>query len=172
MIVGATLGGTAVSLAAVGYLAATDPKRRRAFRLAPVSRRHGRLGWTAVLVPGAVVAWLGGGGGFLVWFGTVTVVGWGLAAVRPEGTGALRQAVGMAVARARGLGAGLAGRVQEVFASAVALRPARGAGRMDRVAALEARVAALEAELAALRHGGDVVRPGGVVVELAMPARR
>jgi hypothetical protein len=39
----ATLGGTVVSLAGLGYLAATDPKRRRAFRLPEAERRSAGL---------------------------------------------------------------------------------------------------------------------------------
>lgn len=150
MTVAVTLAGTAVSLAGLGYLAATDPKRRRAFRLPPVAKRRPRLGWAAALVPGALVAALAGAGSFFVWFGAVTVVGWTLAATRPEAAEATRRALAAA-----------AGRLGERLAAL--RRPASP----DRVAALEARLAALEAEVAALRGDTDAV-----VVELPLSARR
>lgn len=177
MIVGATLAGTAVSFAAIGYLAATDPKRRSAFRLPAAPRRHPRLAWTALLVPGAVVAGLAGGGGFLAWFGAVTVVGWTVAAVRPDGSGALGLALADGLARVRDLSADAGQALRAVAARLAALRPALpartpAAPDPDRVAALEARVAALEAELAALRGAAADERADAVIVELPVTARR
>lgn len=181
MIVGATLAGTAVSFAAIGYLAATDPKRRSAFRLPPVARRHPRLAWAALLAPGAVVAALAGGGGFLAWFGAVTVVGWAVAAMRPDGSGALGLALADARARLRDLSAAAAQALRPVVAGIAArlaaLRPALpartpAAPDPGRVAALEARVSALEAELAALRGAAREERADAVIFELPLPARR
>jgi hypothetical protein len=177
MIVGPALAGTAVSFAAIGYLAATDPKRRSAFRLPPVPRRHPRLAWTALLVPGLAVAGLAGGGGFLAWFGAVTVVGWAVAAVRPDGSGTLGLALADGLARLRDLSAEAVQRLRAIAARLVALRPAllaraSTARDPDRVAALEARVSALEAELAALRGAAAAERADAVIVELPITARR
>ena len=57
----------AVSLAALGYLAATDPKRRRAFRLPDPAPAPAGLGWAAVLLPGFCVPVWAGAAGFFVW---------------------------------------------------------------------------------------------------------
>lgn len=175
MIATATLVGTGVSLAAIGYLAATDPKRRSAFRLPPVAERHPRLAWWAVLLPGIAVTWFAGAGGMLVWAGAITVAGWALAAVRPGGTGALSGVLADAVSALRqGTGRAVAGTRTLLRGASTRLATARPAVRSsggDRVAALEARVAALEAEIAALR-GIDEPSAHGVVVELPLPARR
>lgn len=118
------------SLAALTALAATDPKRRRAFRLPALAATPDRRPlWAAALAPGALAAFTGGGGGFVLWFGAAAVAGWGLAALSPERTEPLAQRVAKAQAR-------------------LALpRPVR----RPKARALERRVAALEAELAALR---------------------
>jgi hypothetical protein len=51
----ATCIAVGASLAVLGQLAATDPKRRRAFRLPPPERRRAELLWTAALLPGALL---------------------------------------------------------------------------------------------------------------------
>lgn len=122
---------TGASLAALAALAATDPKRRRAFRLpALAAAPDRRLLWTAALAPGALAAFAGGGGGLLLWFGASAVGGWGLAALSPDRTERLAQRVANAQAR---------------------LALPRPANRPT-ASALERRVATLEAELTALRR--------------------
>lgn len=174
MIVAVTVAGSAASLAALGYLAATDPKRRRAFRLPPIAARHPGLAWAAVVAPGAAVAWLAGGGGFLVWFGAATVAGWGIAALRPQRAEGARRALAAAGGRLRHLVAAL-GRALDTGAARISgLLAAAGvpAPRSARVALLEARIAALEAELAGLRGAPADEDTDAVVVELPLPAGR
>lgn len=86
MTVAATLVGTALSLAAIGWTAATDPKRRRAFRLPPRPRHPAavRAAWTGVALCGLGVALWGGAGGLFVWGGAVIVSGWCLVAPPPR----------------------------------------------------------------------------------------
>lgn len=135
---------TGASLAALAALAATDPKRRRAFRLpALAAAPDRRLLWTAALAPGALAAVAGGGGGLLLWFGASTVGGWGLAALSPDRTERLAQRVAKAQSR--------------LALPRTASRPTAGA--------LERRVARLEAELTALRRDlraaeEETARPG------------
>lgn len=167
----ATVTATAVSLGAIGWLAATDPKRRRAFRQPAMPRRHARLLWTAVWLPGLLLPFWSGGAGLVVWMGAVSVAGWGVAAVSPRRSAAWRQRL------AAGWAAGLA-RLPAVGGAMTAARrwlaSLRRTPREAREApmGLEARVRALEAELAALRLQLSQPRDatgdgGGVVVELA-----
>jgi hypothetical protein len=79
----AVLLATVASLAGLGYLAATNPKRRSAFRLPPPERRRAGWGWAAVLAPGLFAAGLGGAGGLFIWFGATSAAGWAIAAVPP-----------------------------------------------------------------------------------------
>jgi hypothetical protein len=168
MIGVATLGGAAVSLAGLGWLAANDPKRRSAFRLpAPGRPRLSGAGWAVVLLPGVAVAALAGGGGFLAWFGLTAVAGWALAALPPGRAAAGLYRLEAAAAALTARAAPLAGAARRRLA---ALRPVKAGGAADpsRLAVLEARVAALESELAALRAAAAPNPP--VVIELA--ARR
>ena len=80
----ATLGAVGVSLAAIGYLAVTDPKRRRAFRQAGAGERRAAAGWAVALMPGVLVPWASGGGGFVVWLGATATAGWLLVGMQPE----------------------------------------------------------------------------------------
>lgn len=131
----ATVSAIAVSLAGLAYLTGSDPKRRRAFRLPPAAAAHPRIGWAAVLLPGLVLPFVAGGGGFTVWIGAVSVIGWAIAALPPERTA-------LVVRRC----AALADRI-----AAIRLHLPDHAQPDDRVAALEARIQALEAQLADLR---------------------
>ena len=131
-----TLAATATSLGAIGCLAATDPKRRRAFRLPAAQRGHRGATWAAVLAPGAMLSLLGGAGGVFIWFGATSVAGWALASTSPTRLAGLRQRLGVATAAAFG---GLAD---------AAARPLA-----QRVGELEGRVRALEYEVAILRNG-------------------
>ena len=85
----ATLGAVGVSLAAIGYLAATDPKRRRAFRLGGGRRTAALPGLDArgarpgVLVP----IWGAAAPGSSVWLGATATVGWLLVGMAPEAAG-------------------------------------------------------------------------------------
>jgi len=128
----ATFAAIAASLAGVGYLAGTDPKRRRAFRLPPAARSSPRLGWALVLAPGVLLPFAAGGAGFTVWIGAVSVVGWAIAALPPERTARVGRHYAAFVDRLAG----------------VRLRFPRRPQAEDRVAALEARTRALETQLA------------------------
>jgi len=71
----------ALSLLGLGYFLKTDPKRRRTAGLPMFESR--RLLWPAralLLAPGALLLVLGHWSGLAIWAGTVTVVGWVLAA--------------------------------------------------------------------------------------------
>lgn len=79
-----------VSATAFAYLAATDSKRRRAFRLeAWQGRRWSRTAWLLALVPGVLLLAFGTAAAFVVWLGTVTVLGWRVAALEPTRTRSL-----------------------------------------------------------------------------------
>lgn len=132
----ATVVAIFVSLAGICYLAGTDPKRRRAFRLPPAAGGSPRLGWALVLGPGLILPFTTGGAAFTIWIGAVTVAGWAIAALSPERTAAL--------------GRGLETLRDRIAAWRPAL-PAIGQGVRreddDRIAALETRIRALEAQL-------------------------
>lgn len=138
MTVAATLLAVAATLAALGWLTATDPKRRRAFRLPEPGRpRRVRAALAAVFLPGLLLLGFGNGAGFAIWLGVVSVAGWGLAAMTPSAAARLGDRARRAAAGARAV-----------------------AGLPGRVALLERRVAALEAELAKFGAG-----PGGAARE-------
>ena len=84
MMLPVVLAATAISTAALGHLASTDPKRRRVFHLPAPRRRHAGAAWAATLTPGAIVAVVSGAGGLFVWLGAVSVIGWALASARPR----------------------------------------------------------------------------------------
>lgn len=136
-----TIAAVAVSLAGVGYLAGTDQKRRRAFRLPSAASANPRLGWALVLLPGVILPFAAGGGGFTIWIGAVSVAGWAIAALPPE--------------RTAGLGRRCAALVDRLaaFRPALPIRlpQASAAGADSRITMLEARIEALEAELARSR---------------------
>ena len=135
----AIVTAVAASTAALAYLAAGDAKRRRVFGLSPLERKAWQT-WLAiagVLAPAVLLLYGGGGGaGFAVWCGAVSVVGWALAATSPAQATAMGRRVtgGMAAA----------GRILRAV-----IRTARGT-EDARLTRLERRVDALEAALA--RH--------------------
>lgn len=176
-----TLAGLGVSLAALAWIAAGDPKRLRAFRRPVVVRRGVGLAWALALAPGVLVPLWGGSGGFFVWLGAATVAGWAMAAVSPDRVAATRAAllaaaeaaaarlaaaVGPAAARARGAWSRL-----RSFGTAALPRPVPGDGRY---AEMERRLRELEAEVAVLRRaaGGGGAPAGAEVIELSRPAGR
>ena len=153
-----TLLAIAVSMAALLWLSHTDPKRRSAFRLPPFTgARHVRLAWAVALLPGLVVIPLGGGPGFVLWLGALTVVGWALIAIPPGREGAAAQALDRLLARVLGRFEALARAARRGLAGLRPRLPARAGGPFgatplaERVADLEHKVSLLEAELARLR---------------------
>lgn len=152
----ATPLAVAVSLAGLAYLSGTDPKRRRAFRLPPAASSHPRVGWAVVLLPGLVLPFLAGGGGFTVWIGAVSVVGWAIAALAPERTERLAARLGRC-------GSAVIDRLA-AWRPPVANPSPQAAD--PRIAALEARIGALEAMLAPLPAGD------GATAEAPLPHPR
>lgn len=76
--------GTTISLAAIGWAAASDPKRRRSFGMTgPARPRARRAAAVAVILPGLIVALWGGASGLFVWLGAVLVAGWCIVALPP-----------------------------------------------------------------------------------------
>ena len=155
----AAIVATAVSLAALAYLAATDPKRRRVFGLAPFAgRRLVGPALAAVFLPGVLLLALGNGAGFIVWLGALSVAGWGVAALSPAQATRLRAWTETVTAA---LGEGVALSTERALAGAAnAARWTKAAAGMPRrIAVLEARVSALEAELAVVRETRGRSRP-------------
>lgn len=80
----------AASLAALGYLRATDPKRRRVFRRPPLGGpSYARIAWAAAVLPGLLLLGLSGGAGFTIWLGATAFGGWVVAMVPPGHPAAL-----------------------------------------------------------------------------------
>lgn len=82
----AFLIATAVSVASVFLLRATDEKRRRVFfgdreTFAPAVRA---MGWGGIVLPGLVLLGMQHYSAFLSWFGLITVAGWLIAARAPQ----------------------------------------------------------------------------------------
>ena len=160
-----TLLAVAASLAALGRLAATDPKRRRAFRLEPYEgERRVRILWCLAFAPGAALAGLGTAADFVVWCGAGTTLGWVLVATPPAlqqrwlqaakrlvSLTAIRRAGAWVRTRARS--GSLTDRLRGAFRSPSppASDHASNAMESDRISALEARIAAIEAALAETR---------------------
>lgn len=74
-----------LSLGGLGYLSATDPKRRRIFGQSKVEHRP--LLWPARLatfLPGVVFVVVGHWSGLTIWAGAVTTLGWAMVAVPPN----------------------------------------------------------------------------------------
>lgn len=141
----ATAAAVTATLIATVWLAATDPKRRRAFRLPPFQgNRRPRLTVLVALAPAVLLLWAGNGVGFLVWLGTSSVAGWAVAAVSPIRAARAAEWLASTGARiansARTAGEGATGAA------------GRSASRID---ALERRVAALEAALAGTSPDDD-----------------
>ncbi|MEM7508379.1 MAG: hypothetical protein AAF415_16725 [Pseudomonadota bacterium] len=154
MIALLTLLALTVSSAGIAYLAATDPKRRRAFRQVELTApRRTVLARIAVFAPGVALVTLGSAGPVVIWAGALTVFGWAIAALSP-----------LHIASIRALSTRVFGRLEQRLSrvraawaearlnasTAVATRLAvRDPADRERIAALEKRVAALEAQLAA-----------------------
>ncbi|MEM1079369.1 MAG: hypothetical protein AAGI09_12645 [Pseudomonadota bacterium] len=157
------------SLLGLGYIAATDPKRRRAFGQTKLETRP--FLWPArgaVFAPGVLLLLGANWSGFTIWAGAVTVLGWIMAAIAPssyaaawrrlrrEGQnrwhGAMSQVLVFAavgVARAR----------RAVHAAASLFRQWLRRPATHESAALHARVAALEARLEALENAQGAGTP-------------
>lgn len=136
-----------MSVAVLAYLAHTDPKRRRVFGEPAYEKpRHVRLSLGLLAVPGILLLWAGDGAGLTIWLGALTVLGWGVAAVSPQGAERVRSRVaaiaGQSGARIVSGWRRLADALGAVVGAVAFMRHAPG-----RIAALEERVADLEAAL-------------------------
>lgn len=78
-----TLAAVAATLLGLAYLTASDPKRRRAFKLPPRGRSFTLPACVLVFAPGIALLAFGQGAAFAMWLGAVSVVGWLLAARAP-----------------------------------------------------------------------------------------
>lgn len=142
-----------LSLAALGYLAFTDPKRRRVHGMAPASGH--RFLWPALLAlfgPGLSLMVVGHWSGLMIWAGTMTVLGWIMAATPPALYASILATSAKTWSDARLLLARLNGQLRtgagrgRGLLERMDLRPQKQADN-SRTAALEARIAALEARL-------------------------
>ena len=79
-----TLLAVGASLLGLAYLTASDPKRRRAFRLPPRSRRFLWPACGLVFAPGLTLLIAGEGAAFVMWLGAVSLAGWLIAARAPS----------------------------------------------------------------------------------------
>lgn|GEM_PF-934671 len=135
------------ALVAIAWLAATDPKRRRAFRLPRFQgNRRPRLTLLVALAPAVSLLWAGNGVGLLVLLGTNSVAGWAMAAVSPVRTARATEWLGSAAAR-----------VGNTVRTAVEGATGAAGRSTSRIDALERRVAELEAALAAASLGDRTV---------------
>lgn len=129
----------AVGLLALVLLAHRDPKRRRIFSLAKIPVR--RTGWLlgVLFLPGLALLALGNPAGFVFWLGSLSVCGWGIAALSPS-------AVARNWLRLRSVLTSGRSMLRKRFVNTL---PAwRGQTRLlERIAACEERIAVLEAEL-------------------------
>ena len=136
----------AITASALAYLAASDPKRRRAFRLTPWTRpRHSATAWCLALAPGLVLLLFDTAAGFVLWFGAVTVIGWSISAMNPARMGSLSQAA----ARVRHA---LRERLGRHILDRRPFRSRSSAKQKRRLDLLEQRVSQLESHLAATRR--------------------
>lgn len=159
----ASTAAIAVTLAGIGRLAATDPKRRRSFGLQPFrGNRQVVLALAAVFMPGVLLLAIGSGADFVGWLGAICVAGWAVAAVSPwRVVSAGHWLAGIAAAPRRLLVSAIAGG-RRLAAAVLPRRPVAAGipGRhpesaadddmLCRIAELETRVGQMEAALAAL----------------------
>ncbi|MEM8824148.1 MAG: hypothetical protein AAGF30_11100 [Pseudomonadota bacterium] len=123
-----------ISMAGIAHLATTDPKRRRAFKLPPLERRHWvGLALGATVLPGLVLLVLANWAGLTIWAGTVTTLGWLMVALPPDRYAAWKARIAAAASSLR----------ERLFAPPAALMEETDA----RIAALESRLATLESRL-------------------------
>ena len=171
----ATVSAVAVTLGGIGRLAATDPKRRRSFGLAPYhGSRQVALAVTAVFLPGVLLLALGTGADFVAWLGAVCVAGWGVAAMSPLRIADAVRRGDRIRARSKRLAASAAATLRDLVhdvrrrSARPSLRAAPAADFLDeaRIAELERRVAQLEAMLAS---GARATGPWEANVVVAAP---
>lgn len=139
----------AASVAALAWLAASDPKRRRVFGFAPVAQRRRRLSIAALVLPGVLLAATGVWAGFVIWLAALTVLGWCLAALSPTRQARLAAALRTGAADLIAAGRRAKTRLQGVLDGSAEAGAALPAEAIERIAALEQRVAELEAGLVA-----------------------
>ncbi|MEM7667831.1 MAG: hypothetical protein AAF317_01610 [Pseudomonadota bacterium] len=156
-----------ISGVAVIYLAATNAKRRRAFKQPPVEQRWRLIARLSVWLPGLACVVLQEWAIFTMWAGGITVLGWVVAATSPVHLDALGRDARVAfshlgdrtsgftslitarTASFRGKGSAGVARIAEMFKAAPD----------ERVEVLEARIAALEARLARLEGAEPTPMP-------------
>lgn len=137
------------SIAGIALLASADAKRGRAAGLkrAPLAPPVAWAARVLIFAPGLVLAGLGAWSPFAIWIGTVSVIGWGLAAM-PVGGWTM-----VAAASRRGCESALGHVARDIRGAAVLAKQAIAAltSASHRLRQLEARVEALETELSRLK---------------------
>ena len=72
-----TLAALAVSLGALIFVRAHDPKRRRVLGLAAgTAPSYSGLGWAVAFFPGVALLAIGNPAAFILWIAALTVLGW------------------------------------------------------------------------------------------------
>ena len=79
-----TLAALTATLTGLLHLTASDPKRRRAFKLQPPRRRFALPAYLLVFAPGAALLAFGQAAAFVIWLGAATLLGWLVAVWAPR----------------------------------------------------------------------------------------
>lgn len=173
-----------LSLLGLGYLAATDPKRRRIFGQ---SKLEGRLmAWparVAAFAPGMYLTVIGHWSGLTIWAGAVTTIGWAMVAIPPTRYAEARSYLSKTVDRASNEGVPylsgvahaltLVGRslwhlikqASRLLFSAIPSVQTSDTTKADTIERLEARVAELEKRLQALEQPSSSAEEDAVPTE-------
>ena len=168
-----------LSLTGLGYLAVTDPKRRRSFGQPKLDGR--RLLWparSAVFGPGVYLTLIGHWSGLSIWAGAVTTLGWAMAAIRPDTYARLRTLLRARRAESLAKAQQISGQLLQLPARLVpeSLRAwahtlprlktaSKGMNRPADIETLTARIAELEARVQAFARMADRETPQAVTPE-------
>lgn len=159
-----------VTLAALAHIASTDPKRRRVSGLPALEgSRRVRLMLFTALLPGILLAITGDGAGFVIWLGTTTIVGWGVAAMPPAQSARLGRWLAFWTRRIARSPQATISIARSIYTQGYAIYTAP-----RQIAALQERVSALET-LLAVEQGqgaGNTMHPNTAVIEALEPKKQ